>query len=73
LLDANSARIKISDTFEPANADIKFVSADQEFIPAYGVKIVAGRSFSKDFSTDTAPFLSMKQRLRRSDLSRMKK
>lgn len=57
LLDAMGARIKRSDTLEPANADIKFVSADQEFIPTYGVKIVAGRSFSRDFSTDTGAFI----------------
>lgn len=57
LLDANGARIKRSDTLEPANADIKFVSADQDFIPTYGVKIVSGRGFSRDFSTDTGAFL----------------
>ena len=57
LLDANGARIKRSDTLEPAGADIKFVSTDQDFIPTYGVKIVAGRSFSRDFSTDTSAFL----------------
>lgn len=57
LLDANGARIKRSDTLEPANADIKFVSADHEFISTYGVKIVAGRGFSKDYSTDTSAFV----------------
>jgi putative ABC transport system permease protein len=57
LLDANQARIKRSDTLEPANADIKFVSADQDFVSTYGVKIVAGRGFSRDFSTDTGAFL----------------
>jgi putative ABC transport system permease protein len=57
LLDANGARIKKSDTLEPANADIKFVSTDQDFIPTYGIKIVAGRGFSRDFSTDTGAFL----------------
>jgi len=57
LLDANGSRIKRSDTLEPANADIKFVSADQDFIPTYGVRIVAGRGFSRDFSTDTGSFL----------------
>jgi putative ABC transport system permease protein len=57
LLDANGSRIKRSDTLEPANADIKFVSADQDFVPTYGVKIVAGRGFSRDFSTDTGAFL----------------
>jgi len=57
LLDAMGARIKKGDTLAPANADIKFVSADKDFIPTYGVRIVAGRSFSKDFSTDTGSFI----------------
>ncbi len=57
LLDAMGAQIKKGDTLAPANADIKFVSADQDFIPTYGVKMVAGRGFSRDFTTDTASFL----------------
>lgn len=57
LLDAMGARIKRSDTLEPANADIKFVSADQDFISTYGIKVVSGRGFSKDFSTDTGAFV----------------
>ena len=57
LLDAMGSRVKRSDTLEPASADIKFVSADHEFISTYGVKMVAGRGFSKDYSTDTAAFV----------------
>lgn len=57
LLDAMGSRIKRGDMLAPANADIKFVSADQDFISTYGVKIVAGRGFSRDFSTDTSAFL----------------
>lgn len=57
LLDSMGARVMRGDSLTPANADIKFVSADQDFTSTYGVKIVAGRSFSKDFTTDTAAFL----------------
>lgn len=57
LLDAMGARVKKGDTLAPANADIKFISADQDFIPTYGVNIVAGRGFSRDYSTDTSAFL----------------
>lgn len=57
LLDAMGAQVKKGDTLAPANADIKFVSADQDFVSTYGVKIVAGRGFSRDFSTDTSAFL----------------
>lgn len=57
LLDAMGAQMMSGDTLAPVNADIKFVSADRDFIPTYGVNIVAGRGFSRDFSTDTAAFL----------------
>ena len=57
LLDAMGARMESGDTLAPVNADIKFVSADQDFISTYGVKIVAGRGFSRDFSLDTSAFL----------------
>jgi putative ABC transport system permease protein len=57
LLDAMGTKINRGDSLVPANADLKFVSADQEFLSTYGVKIVAGRDFSKDFSTDTSAFL----------------
>ena len=57
LLDAMGSRIVKNDTLAPVNADIKFVSADQDFMNTYGVKVVAGRGFSRDFSLDTASFL----------------
>ena len=57
LLDAMGTKINRGDSMVPANADIKFVSADQEFLSTYGVKVVAGRDFSKDFGTDTSAFL----------------
>jgi putative ABC transport system permease protein len=57
LLDAMGARMESADSLAPVNADIKFVSADYDFISTYGVKILAGRGFSRDFSLDTAAFL----------------
>jgi putative ABC transport system permease protein len=45
------------DSLAPSKADIKYVVADENFIPAYGIKIVAGRNFSKDFGMDTSSFL----------------
>jgi len=57
LLDAMGAQIKSGDTLAPINADIKFVSADQDFISTYGVKVLAGRGFSREFGVDTAAFL----------------
>ena len=57
LLDAMGTKINRGDSLVPANADIKFVAADQEFLSTYGVKMVMGRDFSKDYSTDTSAFL----------------
>jgi putative ABC transport system permease protein len=45
------------DSLAPSKADIKYVVADENFIPAYGIKIVAGRNFSTDFGMDTSSFL----------------
>ena len=57
LLDAMGASVQNGDTLAPITADVKFVVADQDFISTYGVKVLAGRGFSRDFSTDTAAFL----------------
>jgi putative ABC transport system permease protein len=57
LLDAMGTKINRGDSMVPANADLKFVSSDEQFLSTYGVKMVAGRDFSKDFSTDTSAFL----------------
>ena len=57
LLDAMGARMESADTLAPVNVDIKYVAADHDFISTYGVKVVAGRGFSRDFSLDTSAFL----------------
>jgi putative ABC transport system permease protein len=57
LLDASGSRINNGDSLEPTKADIKYVSADEDFIPTYEIKVVAGRNFSKQFRTDTSSFL----------------
>jgi putative ABC transport system permease protein len=57
LLDAMGSKVLSGDSMVPANVDIKYVFADQDFISTYGVKVIAGRGFSRDFSTDTSAFL----------------
>src|SRR4030095_2838358 len=57
LLDNMGASMISVYTLAPISADIKFVSADHDFIPTYGIKMIAGRNFSRDFSTDTSSFL----------------
>ncbi|HEX6848463.1 MAG TPA: ABC transporter permease [Chitinophagaceae bacterium] len=57
LLDAMGTRMESADTLAPVNVDIKYVSADHDFISTYGVKVIAGRGFSREFSLDTSAFL----------------
>jgi putative ABC transport system permease protein len=57
LLDNMGASTLSGDSMAPSKTDIKYVSIDYDFIPAYEIKIVAGRNFSKDFGTDTAGFI----------------
>ncbi|MBA3673889.1 MAG: ABC transporter permease [Chitinophagaceae bacterium] len=57
LLDAMSSQLNRGDSFAPTKADLKFVVTDENFLPTYGIKMVAGRNFSKDFGTDTSSFI----------------
>ena len=57
LLDAMGAYTVSGDSMTPVNADLKYVAADHDFIPAYNIKMEAGRNFSKEFVTDTASFI----------------
>jgi len=57
LLDESGASMEVGDSLRPVNADIKFLAADYDFVPTYGIPIVAGRNFSRDYSTDTSSFL----------------
>jgi putative ABC transport system permease protein len=57
LLDAMGSQINLGDSLAPSKADIKFVVADENFIPAYGIKILAGRNFSREYGMDTSSFL----------------
>jgi putative ABC transport system permease protein len=57
LLDAMGASTNSGDSLRPINATIKYVASDYDFVPTYGVKIVAGRNFSRAYGTDTSNFL----------------
>jgi putative ABC transport system permease protein len=57
LLDAMGASAFIGDSLKPVTADIKFLAADYDFIPTYGVHVVAGRNFSRTYTTDTSNFI----------------
>jgi putative ABC transport system permease protein len=51
------AKTQSGDSLRPVTADIKFVSVDHDFLKTYGIPIVAGRDFSRDYATDTSNFI----------------
>lgn len=57
LLDAQGSKVRSGDSMAPISADIKFVTCDENFLPTYGVRILSGRGFSKDFGNDSGSFL----------------
>ena len=57
LLDYQGAATFSGDSVKAVTIDIKMVSVDDNFIPAYGMEMAAGRNFSKEFGTDTASFI----------------
>ena len=57
LLDNMGASTLSGDSLQPTTTDIKFVGVDEHFIPTYGMKMAAGRNFSKDYGTDSANFI----------------
>jgi putative ABC transport system permease protein len=57
LLDNTSAYTLAGDSLRPVTTDIKFVASDQDFTSTFGIKMVAGRYFSRDYGTDTASFV----------------
>jgi putative ABC transport system permease protein len=57
LLDDQDASVEESTGMQPTKVDIKCVGADYGFIPAYDIKMVAGRNFSPKYGTDTSNFI----------------
>jgi putative ABC transport system permease protein len=57
LLDENGASTESGDSLRPVTADIKYVSADYDFVPTYGMKVIAGRNFSRAYGTDSTSFI----------------
>ncbi|HYK47219.1 MAG TPA: FtsX-like permease family protein, partial [Parafilimonas sp.] len=57
LLDGMGASAPGNDSMVPVKADIRYVAVDYDFLPTYGVHIIAGRNFSRAYGTDTAGFI----------------
>jgi putative ABC transport system permease protein len=57
LLDEQGASTESGDSLRPVNADIKNVVVDHDFLKTYGIPIVAGRDFSRNYATDSTGFI----------------
>ena len=57
LLDAMGAFTLVGDSMRPVTTDIKNVATDYDFIPTYGIRVIAGRNFSRAYGTDTTNFI----------------
>lgn len=57
LLDDMGASAPGPDSLVPVKAEIRYVAADYDFVPTYGIHMVAGRNFSRDYGTDTSNFI----------------
>jgi putative ABC transport system permease protein len=57
LLDFQGGSILVDGVMKPIQGDLKRVATDYGFIPTYGMKMAAGRNFSKQFSTDTNNYI----------------
>jgi putative ABC transport system permease protein len=58
LLDFQGGTVLVDGVMKPIKDDLKCISTDYGFIPTYGMKMVAGRNFSKAFSTDFNNFIA---------------
>ncbi len=57
LLDAMGVGIPAGDSTRPLQLDVKYLSVDYKFIPAYGFQLAAGRNFSDAYATDSTNFV----------------
>lgn len=57
LLDDMGASAPGQDSMTPVKAEIRYVATNYDFIPTYGISMVAGRNFSRSYGTDTANFI----------------
>ncbi|MVM33067.1 FtsX-like permease family protein [Spirosoma sp. HMF4905] len=54
LLDSYGASALKGDTMAPVKVNLRALSIDHDFIPAYQISMVAGRNFDRSHSTDTS-------------------
>ena len=57
LLDYSYASVLEGGTFQPLKVNLKSITVDDGFIPAFGMKMAAGRNFSRNVKTDSNKFI----------------
>ena len=57
LLDSQNLALPAGDSMQQQQIDLKWMSIDPDFVPAYGIQMAAGRNFSRQFTTDTSSYL----------------
>jgi putative ABC transport system permease protein len=57
LLDDQNAAVLQGGTLQPVKIDLKQLAIDYNFIPTFGMKMAAGRNFSKAFATDSNNYI----------------
>lgn len=57
LLDDQGAQVIEGGKSVPTNIELKYITTDFGFMGTYGMKLAAGRNFSKDYITDTASYV----------------
>jgi putative ABC transport system permease protein len=57
LLDDQGIQVGDANQTIPVKADVKYVNADDGFIPTYGIKLAAGRNFNHLMATDSNKYL----------------
>ncbi len=57
LLDDQGASVMSGDSLKPVNAALKYITADYNFIPTYGIEMAAGRNFSNQYATDSSNYI----------------
>jgi putative ABC transport system permease protein len=57
LLDDQDAQVIEGGKTVPTQIDLKMITTDYDFMDTYGMKLAAGRNFSRQFLTDTANYV----------------
>lgn len=57
LLDDQGAQVIEGSKSVPTKIELKYITTDYDFMDTYGIKLAAGRNFSRDYVTDTANYI----------------